>query len=330
MISCVFAFLLLSKGNDIYDKGSLASPRPSKQLPNLRRLVLVAEDTEESFYGDFEAPNNNNFPKMSGDYDIFMTKEQVRYEDTRFQAYCSPTLSPMQIAATIQDQLGPRVKFQYPKLNNNRALSSENCLSHIYTELEGVKKGASSQTQVITQSSICSNSDIIGLAFQGNISVSGVYYPYAPSNGKNVPQVAFSGHLDLQDLVRENHIYTAHEKKKQIHMVLVWYFGQLHIFRKDGMNKLWWPVTEIGSTKHNGAIIINFLRHSLGLFKRLDQILESSRPQRSLFPYIWRPSTSVQPRKGTSTSNLMAEIVSTEFGIPPKVPLKYLDSYLRK
>lgn len=324
MISCAFAFLLLMKWNEIYSKESLASERPSKQVPNLRRLVLLAEETKQSFYGDFETQDYNDFPKIIGEYDIFKTKEQVSRENTRFQAYCSPTLSSMQIAAIIQEQLGPRVKFQYPKLNN-RALSSENCLSHIYTELEGVQKGASSQTQVITQSSICSNSDIIGLAFQGDISVSGVYYPYAPSNGQNVPQVAFSGPLDLQNLVQEGQIYAAWEKYNS-QMVLVWYFGQLHLFRRDGINKLWWPVTEIGSTEHNGAIIINFLRHNLGLFKQLDLKIESSRPQRSLFDYFWRPSPSVQPNKDISTNKLMAEVISTEFKIPRKVSLSYLSS----
>ncbi|CAD6500482.1 BgTH12-07658 [Blumeria graminis f. sp. triticale] len=311
MISCVFALIFLTAPNQIYDQSSLESPNQWKQMPHLNRLVLLSDSYKGSFYSAYKIGDSGGFPEIKVEDDIFTTADQSTHKPTKLRAYCSPTLSSTEI-----------IKFFYPKLEGHE-LSSEKCRKVIYKQWDGSKDKTKSGNQIISQSSTCSNSDIIGLAFQGDISIVGGYNRYAPSKNQNVPLVAFSNTLDLEDLVSDRQLYAAWEKDES-QMVLVWYYGQLHLFKRSREDKSWWPMTDLNNPAKNGAMILNFLRNRLRLFQELDKILGRYSYRQDFSTYLRKVSGRRPPNKIEKVYRLMAEISYSALQEPATAPSSYL------
>ncbi|CCU76490.1 Blumeria specific protein, partial [Blumeria hordei DH14] len=322
MISCAFALIFLTTPDNIYDKSPLETPnkfKPWKQVPHLNRLVLLSGGYKKSFYGAYKIGDNERFPRIQVGDDIFMTADQKTDSPTKLRAYCSPTLSSTEIVKILSRNLDPNSKFYYPKLNGHE-LSSEKCLKAIKKEWDGTENKYASQKQIITQSSTCSNSDIIGLAFQGEISVIGGYTRYAPSNNQELPLVTFENTLELENLVSERQLYAAW-KKNGSQMVLVWYYGQLHLFKRIGDDKLWWPVTDLNNLEKNGATILSFLRNRLRLSQELDKQI-GRYPWTHAFTDLLKsaPNPNQADKRG-EVYRLMAEVSHVALKVPEKVPI---------
>ncbi|SZF03254.1 unnamed protein product [Blumeria hordei] len=325
MISCTFALIFLTTPDNIYDKSPLEAPnkfKPWKQVPHLNRLVLLSDGYKRSFYGAYKIGDNEGFPGIQVGDDIFMTADQKTDSPAKLRAYCSPTLSSTEIVEILSRNLDPNSKFYYPKLEGHE-LSPEKCLKAIHKEWDGIGNKNALQKQIITQSSTCSNSDIIGLAFQGEISIIGDYNRYAPSNNLELPLVTFENTLELENLVSDRQLYAAWEMNGS-QMVLVWYYGQLHLFKRSGKDKLWWPVTDLNNPEKNGAMILSFLRNRLRLFYELDKQLERYTWPQAFTDFLRPASDHNQSNKSGHAYKLMAEVSQVALRVPAKVPILYL------
>ncbi|CAD6500470.1 BgTH12-07646 [Blumeria graminis f. sp. triticale] len=309
MIFCAFA-LLLTPASEIYESSYLKLEQSRKPVPNLERLVLLADGTKESFYGAYNVLYTNEFPRVQAGNDIFTTAMQKGIIPTKSLAYCSPTLSPIQIVKILENNLIEGV------------LSAQICLNAIRKELNSMNTGGSTQTQILHQKDTCLSSDIIGLAFRGDISVSGIYASFAPLN-LGVPKVKFKRSLYLENLITEHQIFAAWEKE-HLQMVLIWYFGQLHLFKRNRGNKMWWPVTKIGAEEMNGEIILDFLRNRLGLFKNLYQKLGERYRKPKSSDFHRQSSLTGQANGNTKLKKLMAEVGTLELKTPPRVTHRYI------
>lgn len=115
MIFCAFA-LLLTPASEIYESSYLELEQSRKPVPNLERLVLLADGTKESFYGAYNVLYTNEFPRVQAGNDIFTTAMQKGIIPTKSLAYCSPTLSPIQIVKILENNLIPSRNLITPNL----------------------------------------------------------------------------------------------------------------------------------------------------------------------------------------------------------------------
>lgn len=186
-------------------------------------------------------------------------------------------------------------KLNYDLIPMSRTYCSESrtmlqpeshCLDEIYEDQRQILKNSPTPPRELAKNDKCSSRDIISLAHRGLISIAGVYSTmvpthknkYSKANTKSaessvdfnrIPRVYLKGTVALEEILTGNEIFGSYQNNKMT-MALVWYFGHLHLFQKDRGTSIWWPKTMIEVENSNGAMIINFMRHRMKIFKELD------------------------------------------------------------
>ncbi|CCU76482.1 putative Bgh-specific protein [Blumeria hordei DH14] len=289
MVSCAYA--LLSSDYRLPNNPS-SSYFPSRLRPNERTtigvpksLVFLAHGSGNSFYGAYEFPHDGQFPRPNASLDIVKTQESSDDTRTKLVAYCSRTLSSIQIIESFKSDIIPMSESYYAK-SVPITTSERNCQDLIEKEWYELLENTSMTPKQLAQNPACSSRDIISLAHRGLLMVTGVYSELAPKytnqntkatmknhlepeNEVEVPKVNIEGFVDLHQMVSSDYTFGSW-KDSRTHSLLVWYFGHLHLFERKIGSATWWPKTKIDTEHGNGAILLNFMRYRMKLFKKLD------------------------------------------------------------
>ncbi|CAD6500483.1 BgTH12-07659 [Blumeria graminis f. sp. triticale] len=262
MISCAYALLFSNEGY-LYGPSSFSNlrlnqPEETPKVSALHSLVILGDGFRNSFYGAYEFPSDGQFPIPDAKFGIAKTQDKSHRSDTKVVAYCSPTLSSMEI-----------IEKTYCSESRTMLQPESHCLDEIYEDQRQILKNSPTPPRELAQNDKCSSRDIISLAHRGLISIAGVYSTMVPTHKNNIPRVYLKGTVALEEILTRNEIVGSYQNDKMT-MALVWYFGHLHLFQKDRGTSIWWPKTKIEVENSNGAMIINFMRHRMKIFKELD------------------------------------------------------------
>ncbi|CCU76505.1 unnamed protein product [Blumeria hordei] len=263
MVSCAYALLFIQipdVKNDPRDKSRLT------QIP-LERLLILGSDQSKSFYGAYQNPTPGMFPVANPQLHITMTLNKTIYKGTNLRAYCSASRSAFDIAKSLvhpesmntishQNFISTRVKDQ-------------NCMKQIKQLSNQEHNSEPISAASLVSSGICINGNIINLAYRSLISVSGTFHQFAPSKPHAKKMVNMDQPINFKDIARIEQVY-AMWTESNTKYILVWYFGYLHVFKRQFKSTVWLPVTKIGEEKKNGAIIENYIRRYTNVLKKLD------------------------------------------------------------
>ncbi|EPQ62506.1 hypothetical protein BGT96224_A20642 [Blumeria graminis f. sp. tritici 96224] len=122
MILCVYALL--------YAEFKYHDNRPVHGKESDPSLVILGGDSKASFYGAFQAPSDGHFPAADANSDIFSTEEIDGSETTKIVAYCSPTLSSMEIIGSLVRDL-PRLLRTQNIISDLTPQSEQECWNMI-------------------------------------------------------------------------------------------------------------------------------------------------------------------------------------------------------
>ncbi|EPQ62510.1 putative secreted effector protein [Blumeria graminis f. sp. tritici 96224] len=292
MISCAYVFLFLNqkvhdsptRSHQSYYRSARYDQSPSYHsedeeinTPKLKvlepqRLVILGDEPRNSFYGAYQLPSSRYFPKLNANLDIVSTSENKYGSGTKVMAYCSPTLSTTKIIKELVHGQTPVTKTQVID-PESATVSEQQCWARIFKQWEKISRFEEQGSKNLAQDDTCSSRDIISLAHQGLLSVTGVYSKLAPENKGDIPIVNVKNQLALKDMVSRPQLYAA-KNVGNIQKVLVWYFGHLHIFERQVGKHSWWPTTKLNAENTNAAILLDFMRRDLRLFGELDVRLQ--------------------------------------------------------
>ncbi|EPQ62671.1 putative secreted effector protein [Blumeria graminis f. sp. tritici 96224] len=242
MISC--AFVLISRflnPNKPLEKDSTGYPS------HLERIVILGSDGGRSYYDAYDNPSPGKFPVPDTKYNLATTIKKVVRNGTNLKAYCSHTMSSVKIAELLGGVISTETAYYhnpvpaYPNYETCLALIKKS--TDIHNAEPNHQQGQSPlSAETLNHSKRCSNSDLINLAYRGQISVSGAYGYLAPRNSKAQLKVFMDQHVQFEDFLKSHH---ANGIVKNHGKILVLYFGHLHVFKKDSRNSIWFPVTQI-------------------------------------------------------------------------------------
>ncbi|CCU79530.1 putative effector protein [Blumeria hordei DH14] len=277
-----------------------------------QRLIILGDDPRNPFYGAYQLPSSRYFPKLDANLDIISTSEKDYGSGTKVMAYCSPTLSTTKIIEKLVHGQSPVTKTREIDPDST-TISEQQCWQ---------------RPKELTQDEICSSRDIISLANQGLLSVTGIYSKLAPENKGDIPIVNVKSQLALKDMVSGPQLYAA-KRVSNIQKVLVWYFGHLHIFERENKDHSWWPTTKVSVENNNAAILLNFMRRDFGLFRDLDvqlqrfALLEKSAGKNQAYTSLVSLEAKNKP------AQIMAEITRVEIRNSNEPNLNYLNAPFR-
>ncbi|SZF03754.1 unnamed protein product [Blumeria hordei] len=292
-----------------------------------QRLIILGDEPRNPFYGAYQLPSSRYFPKLDGNLDIISTSEKDYGSGTKVMAYCSPTLSTTKIIEKLVHGQIPVTKTHEIDPDSN-SISEQQCWKLILLQWEKISGFQTQGPIELAQNEKCSSRDIISLANQGLLSVTGIYSKLAPESKGDIPIVNVKSQLALKDMVSGPQLYAA-KRVRNIQKVLVWYFGHLQIFERDIKDYSWWPTTKVCAENNNAAILLNFMRRDLGLFRDLDDklqqfaLLEKSAGKNQAY------SSLVSLEAKNKPAQLMAEISRVEIRNSNEPNLDYLDPPFR-
>ncbi|CAD6500479.1 BgTH12-07655 [Blumeria graminis f. sp. triticale] len=306
MILCVYALL--------YAKFKYHDNRPVHGKESDPSLVILVGDSKASFYGAFQAPSDGHFPAAGANSDIFSTEEIDGSEKTKIVAYCSPTLSSMEIIGSLVRDL-PRLSRTQNIISDLTPQSEQECWNMIKKDwYNSFDAASSSGAKELVQNIKCSSRDIISLAHRGLLSVTGMYSTWAPKTRSEVPKVNIKQTLFLKELVPPNHIIAVWNENN-ISRALVWYFGHLHSFKRDTGSTLWWPETNIEENEKNCAFLLSILRHDFKTSEELDiRLRQKSWRKKAVDHFFGAPSCESDDID--KLNQLMAEINHMKMYLP--------------
>ncbi|SZF03253.1 unnamed protein product [Blumeria hordei] len=287
-----------------------------------KSLVFLPDGSGNSFYGAYEFPHDGHFPRPDASLDIVKTQESSDDTTTKVVAYCSRTLSSIQIIESFKYDLSPMSESYYTK-SVPITTSERNCQDQIEKEWYELLEYTSMAPKQLAQNPACSSCDIISLAHRGLLMVTGVYSELAPKytnqntkatiknylepeNEVEVPKVNIRDPIILHYMVSPVQVYGSW-KNKRTQLALVWYFGHLHLFERKMGSTTWWPKTKIDVEHGNGAILLNFMRYRMKLFKKLDDKIAEYGFRNKVIDFISCQSCIPLEAK-VNTDHMMAEI----------------------
>ncbi|SZF04617.1 unnamed protein product [Blumeria hordei] len=271
MISCAYALLLIQ--NEATSHFPLYSPasRTTKLPVYSNRLVILGSHGRNSFYGVYEPVPDFYFPTIDPKYGITATKDGKFVESTHLKAYCSPEKSAMEIIEVIIKGLEPLKSMSY--INSYEAQQKDSaCMEHIIKIWDTNINDIAISSKTLRNTRKCTHREIVNLAYQGLIKVTGIYRHFSPPGSESEIKVAMNDKVDVFGEVTRRQVF-AKTRDQANEIVLAWYFGNLHVFEGSKGLSILWPKTTIGMEGNNGALIETALRKNLGAFKDLDELI---------------------------------------------------------
>ncbi|CAD6500484.1 BgTH12-07660 [Blumeria graminis f. sp. triticale] len=304
MVSCAYVFLFMQMPdlkNDPIDRSKLTQT-------HLERLLILGSDQSRSFYGAYKNPTPGMFPVANSQLHITTTLNKNIYMGTNFKAYCSASNSALEIAKSLVHSESMKTISHQNFISTNTR--DQNCLKQIkQLSIQGHNSEPISAASLVS-SGVCTNGNIINLAYRSLISVSGTFHQFAPSKPRVNQQVNMDQAIDFKEIVRIEQVYAIWTERNTKY-ILVWYFGYLHVFKRQFNNTVWLPVTKIGEEKNNGAIIENYIRRHTNVLKTLDGQIRSLGLKFKISKICNTPGCHNDRMKKT-IGDLMVQIGSTE------------------
>ncbi|VDB88280.1 BgtE-5634 [Blumeria graminis f. sp. tritici] len=238
---------------------------PMRHVSNMERQVVVAYNYDNPTYEVYKPKVHGQFPDIEDQSDIFATSHTFRGPGTYVKAYCSFSLSTMDIVGEIFQGQTPVTDTSHVNFGAYERQENE-CLKHIKgltareDETEGLKISR------IRKHKGCLDLTLARLAYRGLISIEGTYSGYAPTGISGVTKVDADCPIDIGSVIFAKQIFNWDIGRKGTH-AFAWYMGHLHVFEWFNQGDHWRPITDISTPRKNHHIILTtfFADHKVTL-----------------------------------------------------------------
>ncbi|CCU76150.1 unnamed protein product [Blumeria hordei] len=254
---CAFAFLLYTV----------------QKWPMPNRLAITSSYGSESRYGIYRPRQGILFPKPAEGLGILMTESHVSEPGTYITAYCSEKLNPLEIWDSVilgLDKVTDKSQLQFSKTSSDRNKCLESIPLLPSTSTEPNKFYLSD----IILTNICTEEDIIHLAYHEKLSVEGDYGTFFSSHTSAGLRVVVDQAVSMHNIVLKGEIFQRSEDAG-LESALAWYQGHLHIFSRYDFKRYWCLVTSTDDVSKNGANISRYAVSYLDLLQNTLHIPET-------------------------------------------------------
>ncbi|SZF02993.1 unnamed protein product [Blumeria hordei] len=217
------------------------------------RVSLVSTGPSPSSYGIYGIPDNGNIPSFELRQEIYRTEAPKIQFGMHIVAYCSFKFNEERLVKIVSRHLTDLRKKSHRELNGTYEHHAT-CLKNIRQNTRVWRK---LQILYLLRGGLCTERAIVSLAYEGQIRVGGIYYGFAPSNTRKAPLVTTDIPVSMCRALGEFIFIKSRTEPHQLG--LGWYLGYLHLFRRDSLEGLWYPVTQVGRESENGETLARFL-----------------------------------------------------------------------
>ncbi|CAD6504211.1 BgTH12-05945 [Blumeria graminis f. sp. triticale] len=212
------------------------------------RLVITSGDLSNS-YSTYGIPEREKLPVFQRGSKIYQTIPPHTNQGMKVTVYCS--FSPeINIERELTRKLQNLSKMAH--IDSYGVLMGETeCLKRI--ELHTFRKFKPKSVSALVNEPPCSYSKIINLAHRNQIGMKGPYSNLAPAASNNVRVVRMDKPIPVREVIHDG-LYLV-ETTATYQLALAWYFGFLHLFRRNSYSNQWYPLTKIGLERENGKTL---------------------------------------------------------------------------
>ncbi|CCU75972.1 Bgh-specific protein [Blumeria hordei DH14] len=251
-MSCLFAILLYT---------GLDSPVKD-------RLVLTYEANGENYYGSFNVNRSQMFPQPPKSAHILKTPTRVEGPGTYITAYCTFKAEPYHMYSYMEKLASGSIPGYYtPSIDPS---SAQECLSYLNSQHQSMK-GSLEDVAINRKDDRdfwCSEKNIIGLALDGHIRLSGTIDLKTTLTSTHYPLVRLSPRLQMNKFTT----YGEFIKVARMHgetYALAWLDDHLRLFKYQPRGDVW-VITGINSNEMStGTAMVGFIRHAYTQIDRL-------------------------------------------------------------
>ncbi|EPQ67243.1 putative secreted effector protein [Blumeria graminis f. sp. tritici 96224] len=152
------------------------------------------------------APVHGQFPNIEGESDIFATSHTFRGPGTYVKAYCSFSLSTMDIVGKIFQGQTPVTDISHVDFGGNEAEEIE-CLNYIEGLTPATDEAEGLKISRIRTHKNCPDITLARLAYRGWISIRGLYSVCAPRNQRILARVDADYPIIIENVISANHFF---------------------------------------------------------------------------------------------------------------------------
>ncbi|EPQ66864.1 putative secreted effector protein, partial [Blumeria graminis f. sp. tritici 96224] len=227
-MSCVFAFLLSTVG----------------------RFVLVGMGPSNDHYSVHKAPGLKTFPLLEREHHIFTSVPKYQHHGTYHTIYCSFRLTQSEIVRKFDDYISHHEARLTENDLSDANQESDDYLKTLFSIEEDQnaerrclkfmeKINRISEKNYMSNSRLkfsCSMNAIAGLAFKGKVGIDGDYRCFAPVVNGHEYLITADKPIHMSDLLPKRALLH-HQKSPSLTNALVWYQGNLLVFKKKTVQR---------------------------------------------------------------------------------------------
>ncbi|VDB90591.1 BgtAc-31414 [Blumeria graminis f. sp. tritici] len=237
------------------------------------RLVVLANHGKYHHYGVYKPMNRGQFPAPESEKYLLMTGDTPDEYGTYLKAYCSSRMPISQIVSKIIEGLSVLTTSSHLDFGTTND-SAQACLERVLNLSDSMPHGDIITITDIRQNHICSDINIVHLAYSGEISEGQSVEGFFPHNPEARIKIRLDQPINVMEVVSESQLLGQCRIENKLH-VLAWYLGHLHIFYRITGSPLLYPLTKIGEETANGKIIESFIFQLFEPFKDFKQAIKT-------------------------------------------------------
>ncbi|CCU76186.1 unnamed protein product [Blumeria hordei] len=212
------------------------------------RLIITSGDQLNS-YSTYGIPASVKLPVFQRGSKIYQTQPPHTSHGMQVTAYCS--FSPeVNIKKELTKGLQSLSKMAHTD-SYGVLMGEPECLQRI--ELHIYRKYKHKSMSALVKETQCSYRTLINLAHRHQIGMTGPYSNLAPPAQNNVRVIKMDKPIPVNEVVDEGLYLVGTTTTHQL--ALAWYFGFLHLFRRNSYSTQWYPLTKIGLERENGETL---------------------------------------------------------------------------
>ncbi|EPQ64384.1 BgtAc-30027 [Blumeria graminis f. sp. tritici] len=231
------------------------------------RVSLISTGPSPFSYGTYGITVNGKIPSFEQHQEIYRTETPKIKSGMHIIAYCSFKFNEELLVKIVSRHMTNLRKKSHRELNGTYEHHTT-CLNNIKQNTRIWRK---LQILYLIRGGLCTERAIVSLAYEGLIRVGGIYNGFAPSNHLKVPLVTTDIPVSMCRALGEFIFIKSRTEPHQLG--LGWYLGYVHLFRRDSLEGLWYPVTQVGRESENGEILARFLMEEI--FPQLARIAQN-------------------------------------------------------
>ncbi|VDB88269.1 Bgt-51151 [Blumeria graminis f. sp. tritici] len=226
---------------------------PMPHVHKMERQVVVAYDYDNPTYEVFRPKVHSQFPDIEKGSGIFATSHTFQGPGTYVKAYCSFTLSTVDIVGKIFQGQTPVTDTSHLDFGANEEKERE-CLNYIQRLSVAADQQEGLKISQIRKHKGCLDITLAHLAYRGLISIQGTYSGYAPTGISEVTKIDADEPINIAEVLLTKQFFEWDFKQEGTYAV-AWYMGHLHIFTRCMWGNHWRPITYIGTPRENYGLI---------------------------------------------------------------------------